>query len=220
MSGTSRRIRLAARRTLGLEQLRPGQEDAVSAVLAGRDVLVVMPTGYGKSAVYQIAGAERRGPTVVVSPLIALQHDQARSLEARDAGIAAAANSRVSGSERAAIFDDLADGRLEFLLLAPEQFRNADAVQRISASSPSLFVVDEAHCISAWGHDFRPDYLHLGAAVEAIGRPPILALTATASPLVREEIVARLRMREPEVFVHGFDRPNIRLGVERFSQKR
>ena len=190
----------------------------MSAVLSGRDVLAVMPTGYGKSAVYQIAGAERRGPTVVVSPLIALQHDQARSLEGRDAGTAAAANSRVSDSERAAIFDDLSDGRLEFLLLAPEQFRSADAVRRIAASSPSLFVVDEAHCISAWGHDFRPDYLHLGAAVEAIGRPPILALTATASPLVRDEIVARLRMREPEVLVHGFDRPNIRLGVERFVE--
>jgi ATP-dependent DNA helicase RecQ len=214
------RVRDVARRSLGLDTLRPGQEEAAAATLEGGDVLAVMPTGYGKSAVYQIAGADRAGPTVVVSPLISLQHDQARSLERVDAGSAAAANSKLSRGERDEVFRELRDGGVEFLLVAPEQFRDRRSVERVRGSRPSLFVVDEAHCISAWGHDFRPDYLYLGAVAEAVGRPPILALTATASELVRREIVGSLRMRQPKVLVHGFDRPNIHLAVERFDDAR
>src|SRR4051794_19043672 len=175
-----------------------------------------MSTGYGKSAIYQIAALLIPGPTVVVSPLIALQRDQVEDLEHEDAGGAAAVSSFVAAGARREALEELAEGELEFLFLSPEQFSKEEVLADVTAAQPSLFVVDEAHCISEWGHDFRPDYLKLGAVAEAIGRPPILALTATASPPVREEIVERLLMRSPEVLVRGFDRPGIWLGVERF----
>src|SRR5918998_1535059 len=139
--------------------------------------------------------------------------------DAQAAGGAAGVNSLASEGERREALEDLGDDELEFLFVSPEQLSNEEVLAEIAAAGPSLFVVDEAHCISEWGHDFRPDYLKLGAVAEAVGRPPILALTATASPPVREEIVARLGMREPEVIVRGFDRPNIWLGVERFREE-
>src|SRR5215217_3216288 len=175
-----------------------------------------MPTGSGKSAIYQVAGLALAGETVVVSPLIALQQDQLDALEEHDVAPAAALHSGLRGVERREAFDDLARDRLEFLLLAPEQVANDDVLGRVAAAEPSLLVVDEAHCISEWGHDFRPDYLRLGAAAEALGRPTILALTATAAPPVRAEITERLQMRDPALVIRGFDRPNIRLCVERF----
>jgi ATP-dependent DNA helicase RecQ len=214
------RIERAAREVFGFQSLRPGQEQAVQRVLDGRDTLAVMSTGYGKSAIYQIAALLIPGPTVVVSPLIALQRDQVEELERQGAGGAAAVSSQVRESERREALEELAENGLEFLFLAPEQLANTEVLADVAAAAPSLFVVDEAHCISEWGHDFRPDYLRLGAVADAIGRPPILALTATASPPVREEIVARLGMREPELIVRGFDRPNIWLGVERFHDAR
>ena len=212
----TRGIRSLARRTFGFEQLRPGQEEAIRAVASGRDTLAVLPTGAGKSAIYQLAALLIPGPTVVVSPLIALQRDQVQALLANGVD-AAEANSQVGAAERREAFDDFGTGDLEFLFLAPEQFANADTMGALRANPPSLFVVDEAHCISAWGHDFRPDYLRLGAVAGAIGRPPILALTATAAPPVRAEIVERLGLRDPLVVVRGFDRPNIALAVERFT---
>jgi len=217
MPSRGERIRKVAREVFGYERLRPGQQEAIEAVLAGRDTLAVMSTGSGKSAIYQIAGLLMNGATVVVSPLIALQRDQVDDLRERAAGGAAQLNSTVSAAARMEAFAELAEDALEFLFLAPEQLANPDVLDELAIARPSLLVVDEAHCISEWGHDFRPDYLRLGAAAEALGRPTILALTATAAPPVREEIVERLTMRaDSEVIVRGFDRANIHLAVERF----
>jgi ATP-dependent DNA helicase RecQ len=211
--------RRVARETFGFRGLRGGQDVALRAILDGRDTLAVMPTGFGKSAIYQIAGALVPGPTLVVSPLIALQRDQVDALH--ELGFAAAQlNSSVPEAERQEALDALADGALEFLFLAPEQLGNDESLGAVMTTEPSLFVVDEAHCISEWGHDFRPEYLRLGAVADALGRPRILALTATAAPPVRDEIAERLGLRDPEVVVRGFDRPNIWLGVERFADER
>ena len=208
-----------ARAKLGYEQLRPGQEEAIAAVLAGHDTLAVMPTGSGKSAIYQIAGAIIPGVTVVVSPLIALQQDQVEAIAEMDAGGAALLNSALLAAEREEALDEFAQGATEFLFLAPEQFANEETFARVQASEPSLFVVDEALRISEWGHDFRPEYLRLGAVIETLAHPRVVALTATASPPVRREIVERLGMREPRIVVRGFDRPNIRLAVEGFAEE-
>jgi ATP-dependent DNA helicase RecQ len=214
------RIRQAAAR-FGWEDLRPGLDEAVEAVLEGRDALAVFPTGYGKSAVYKVAGALLPGPTVVVSPLIALQTDQVAGIQAReDAPSAVAINSAQSDSANQAAWEDLAAGTVKYVFLSPEQLANDEVVERLAALSVSLFAVDEAHCVSAWGHDFRPDYLRLADAAEAIGRPPVLGLTATGSAPVREEIVDRLRMRDPLIRTRGYDRPNIRLEVVRHHEER
>ena len=218
-SDLDRRIERSARELFGFESLRPGQHDAIRAAVEGRDCVAVMSTGQGKSGIYQIAGELIDGPTVVVSPLVALQRDQVESLSERErAGEAAQLSSSVRDSERRDSLERLETGDLEFLLMAPEQLGNPAVLERIRAAEPSLFVVDEAHCISEWGHDFRPDYLRLGAVLEALGRPTTLALTATAAPPVREEVVARLRMRGPEVVLGALDRPNLRFSVERFHE--
>jgi ATP-dependent DNA helicase RecQ len=209
----------AARAKLGYEDLRPGQEEAITSVLAGRDTLAVLPTGSGKSAIYQIAGALIPGATVVVSPLIALQRDQVESIAEEDVGEAALVNSTLRPAEREDVLDEFTEGATEFLFLAPEQLASEETLIRLQTVKPSLFVVDEAHCISEWGHDFRPEYFRLGAVVEALDHPRVLALTATASPPVQEEIVKRLGMREPRIIVRGFDRPNIRLAVEGFAEE-
>jgi ATP-dependent DNA helicase RecQ len=209
-----------AREALGFSALRPGQREAIEAVLAGRDTLAVMSTGAGKSAIYQIAGLLTPGSTVVVSPLIALQRDQVDALREHAAGGAAQLNSTVGQAEREEALAELAEHALEFVFLAPEQLARADVLDELSVADVSLFVVDEAHCISEWGHDFRPEYLRLGAAVEALGRPTVLALTATAAPPVRDEIVARLGLRDPALLIRGFDRPNLRFSVESFHGER
>lgn len=209
-----------AREVFGWDPLRPGIARAVSAVLDGADVLAVMPTGYGKSAVYQLAGAVLPGLTVVVSPLIALQADQVEHLaETPGTRPAAILNSTVTAGQRAAAWQGVDDGSLGYLFLAPEQLANDETVARLADGRVSLFVVDEAHCVSSWGHDFRPDYLRLGEATRRLGAPPVLALTATGSRPMREEILERLRMRDAHVLTHGFDRPNIHLAVQRFEDE-
>jgi len=206
-----------AREHLGFEQLRAGQEEAVRAILAGHDVLAVQPTGSGKSAIYQIAGVAIEGVTVVVSPLIALQKDQVDAITESDAPEAVAVNSSHKASEIREHLERLERGKVEYIFMAPEQFRKKETIENLRNANVSLFVVDEAHCISEWGHDFRPDYLRLGHVVEGLGHPRVLALTATATPRVRDEIVERLGMRKAKVFVQSFDRPNIHLRVDHFK---
>jgi ATP-dependent DNA helicase RecQ len=209
-------IAAVAKETLGFESLRPGQEEAVCAVLEGRDTLAVLPTGSGKTAIYELATAIGGGPTVIVSPLLALQRDQVEAIDETDLGDAAALNSMLGRRAREELLDEVVDEEVEFLFLAPEQFAHAETRERLRDAAPKLFVVDEAHCVSEWGHDFRPDYLRLGAVIEELGHPTTLALTATAAPPVRAEIVDRLGMRDPAIVIRGFDRPNIHLSVKRF----
>ncbi|GLY17967.1 ATP-dependent DNA helicase RecQ [Kineosporia sp. NBRC 101677] len=219
----STRIRKLARTRLGLAKLRPGQLEAVKALANGRDVMVVMPTGAGKSAVYQLAGLLLDGPTVVVSPLIALQRDQLANLarHGEDAGLGAVAvNSAQSRGRTDEAWESLTTGDAEFVFLAPEQLANQEVLERLAELKVSLLAVDEAHCVSAWGHDFRPDYLRIGDVVETLGRPRVVALTATAAPPVRAEIAERLRMNDPVQLVTGFDRPNLELEVRRFVEAR
>ncbi len=204
-------IEKLARERLGFEQLRPGQLRAVQALADGRDVLAVLPTGGGKSAIYELAGMLRPGPTVVVSPLIALQDDQLAHLRA--AGLPAIVlNSQQSAGARAAALLASCDPDT-FVFLSPEQLANPQTRQALERARPGLFVVDEAHLISQWGHDFRPDYMLLGAQAEAVGATLRLALTATAAPPVRQEIVRRLGLRDPEVVIGDFDRPHIALSA-------
>ncbi len=217
---TGAEIREVARNKFAYEELRPGQEDAILSLLKKQDTLVVMPTGSGKSAIYQITGLMIPGAVLVVSPLIALQKDQVDSINAQsDEREALVINSTQKASE---FEDNLA--RIEtkcckFIFLAPEQLRKDETVAALEKAGISLFVVDEAHCVSEWGHDFRPDYLQLSTAIERLGHPTVLAMTATASPQVREEIVGRLGLTKPKVLVGGFDRPNIRLRVDHFKEE-
>jgi ATP-dependent DNA helicase RecQ len=208
----ARPIEELARERLGFAQLRPGQLRAVQALADGRDALAVLPTGAGKSAIYELAGLLRDGPTVVVSPLIALQDDQLAHLHA--AGLRAVVlNSQQRTGARAAALLASCDTDT-FIFLSPEQLANGQTRETLRRARPGLFAVDEAHLISQWGHDFRPDYMRLGAQADAIGAPVRLALTATAAPPVRDEIIRRLGLRDPEVAIGDFDRPHISLSVQ------
>ncbi|GGH38136.1 RecQ family ATP-dependent DNA helicase [Microbacterium album] len=213
-------IERVARESFGLETLRPAQREAIEAAVAGRDVLAVLATGYGKSAVYQIAATLRRGITVVVSPLIALQEDQLAGLqEAPDAPEAVVLNSARGSRSRRDAWRRLRAGDAEYVLLAPEQLAKEEVLGDLAELDVSLLVIDEAHCIASWGHDFRPDYLLVGTMADRLGRPPIVALTATASTPVREEIAERLGLRDPAVLVGDMDRPNISLAVHRHAEE-
>jgi ATP-dependent DNA helicase RecQ len=212
-------IAQAAKKLLKFPSLRPGQEEAIRSLLEGRDTLLVQPTGSGKSAVYQIAGALLEGSTLVVSPLIALQKDQADAIQASRLDETAVVNSTLSAAGLRDSLQRIQEGKVEYIFLAPEQLSKDETIERLRSSRVSLVAIDEAHCISQWGHDFRPDYLGLAHVIEALGHPPTLAMTATASNEVRSEIIARLGLRNPCVLVHGFDRPNISLRVDTFSSK-
>src|SRR5438876_9440336 len=206
-------IRELARTRLGFKRLRAGQLRAVAAAAGGRDVLAVLPTGGGKSAIYELAGLLRDGPTVVVSPLIALQDDQLAHLRA--AGLSAIVlNSQQSRAARSAALVASCDSDT-FVFVSPEQLTNAQTRDALRRARPGLFVVDEAHLISQWGHDFRTDYMRLGAQADALEAPVRMALTATAALPVRQEIRRRLGLREPEVVIGNFDRPHIKLSARR-----
>ena len=198
--------------------LRDAQVTVIDAVLSGRDALALMPTGSGKSAIYQVAGLALDGLVVVVSPLVALQEDQVVGLQRHeDAPRAVAVNATKRNAEVDEAWDAVAAGDVRYVFLAPEQLAKDDVVERLAEAGVSLLAVDEAHCVSSWGHDFRPAYLALGEAAERLGRPPIVALTATGSAPVREDVVERLGMRDPLVLSAGFDRPGIRIEVERYG---
>jgi ATP-dependent DNA helicase RecQ len=193
---------------LGIEALRPGQDRAIAAALAGRDALVVMATGSGKSLCYQAPALALGGLSVVVSPLIALMDDQVARLRA--AGLPAAAlTSRMGDADLRETMAAVDEGRIGLLYCAPERFNSRAFVAALRRRGVERFVVDEAHCVSEWGHDFRPDYRRVGDFREAVGARSTIALTATATPAVQRDIVRRLRLRDPATVVTGFDRPNL-----------
>ena len=202
------------RQRFGHEEFQHGQWESIYPLLEGRDALVVMPTGSGKSIIYQLPALLLPGLTVVVSPLIALMKDQQDKLAAQGVD-ALAMHSHLSTAEAREMQRQVKEGEGEILYLTPERFKDRDFFDRLLTRQVSLFVVDEAHCVSHWGHDFRPDYLVLGSIAQRLGRPPILALTATATAEVRNDIVRQLGMRDPTVTITGFARPNLRFEVRR-----
>ena len=207
------------REVFGYGEFLPGQAEVVASVLSGRDTLAVLPTGGGKSVCYQLPALLLDGLTLVVSPLLALMKDQVDALT-RNGVAAAAVNSTVPREEQAGILRRAADGDLRLLYVAPERFSDGRFVAALRGVKVSLLAIDEAHCISQWGHDFRPSYRDLGAARARLGNPPIVALTATADPRVRDDIVERLGLDHPDVRIAGFDRPNLRFHAIRVrSQK-
>src|ERR687886_459235 len=204
----------------GYTEFRPGQIEVLEALLQGKDVLGVFPTGAGKSLTYQLAALMLPGTAIVVSPLIALMRDQVIDLKQRSIEGVAAINSTLTEQE---VYDQLAEmsgGEEKLLYVTPERCADPDFLEHLKEVNVCLFVVDEAHCISEWGYDFRPAYLMLDKAIAASGRPPVLALTATATPQVRADIQANLGLKDPCVIIHGFDRPNLTFGVVSASTDR
>ncbi len=196
----------------GLESFRPGQREAVQAALEGRDSLVVMPTGGGKSLCYQLPALAGEALVVVVSPLIALMADQLGRLQLAGVNAAMLASGMAEGHNAQAL-RSISSGEARLVLAAPERFASRAFRETLATREVGLFVVDEAHCVAEWGHDFRPDYLRLHDAIEALGRPAVMATTATATPRVAEEIAARLGLRDWLAVRSGFDRPNLTFDV-------
>jgi ATP-dependent DNA helicase RecQ len=193
---------------------RKYQEEIIDTLLAKHDVVVVMPTGSGKSLCYQLPALLLDGVTVVISPLIALMKDQVDGLLQNQVP-ATFINSVLIPSEQRQRLREVQQGKYKLVYIAPERFRNPGFMEGIQSCRVSLFAVDEAHCVSEWGHDFRPDYLRLKGAVERLGHPPVAALTATATPDVRRDIITQLGLRQPSTFVAGFDRPNLHFQVKK-----
>jgi ATP-dependent DNA helicase RecQ len=205
--------REALRRTFGFEQFRPGQAEAVSAAMSDRDALVVMPTGSGKSLCYQLPALIRDDLTLVVSPLVSLLQDQVQALTRVAPGRVELVNSQRGGVLNAEALVRVGQGEVRLLYVAPERFAAPRFLEAMSRSPVGLFVVDEAHCVSQWGHDFRPDYFALADAARAVGARATIGLTATATPRVADDIARRLRLRDPVRLTTGFDRPNLSFSV-------
>jgi ATP-dependent DNA helicase RecQ len=200
------------RQHFGFEDFREGQREVIGSILEGKDAVVVMPTGSGKSLCYQLPALILDGVTLVVSPLIALMKDQVDALRAR--GLPATfINSSISDTEQHARIDALRRREIKLVYIAPERFRSSRFTSALQQIPISLFAVDEAHCISTWGHDFRPDYLRLRGIIRSLGTVQTLALTATATPYVRSDIIQQLGLDKPQTFVSGFDRPNLSIEV-------
>jgi ATP-dependent DNA helicase RecQ len=200
------------RQHFGFDDFREGQREVVGSILEGKDAVVVMPTGSGKSLCYQLPAMILDGVTLVVSPLIALMKDQVDALQAR--GLPATfINSSLPEPEQRARIESLRRRAHKLVYIAPERFRSSRFVSAVESIPVSLFAVDEAHCISMWGHDFRPDYLRLKHVIRSLGRIQTIALTATATPYVRSDIIQQLGLSQPQTFVSGFDRPNLSIEV-------
>lgn len=203
---------LILREYFGFDSLRPGQDEIVAAILAGKDTLAIMPTGGGKSLCYQLPALCRDGVTIVVSPLIALMKDQVDALAAK--GIPAAAiNSSLGGEEYRQVMNDFRTGALRIVYVAPERFGNEGFMRMLQGMPISMLAIDEAHCLSQWGHDFRPDYLRLGRVRQELGNPQTVALTATATDNVRQDILHTLQLQEPAVIISGFGRDNLDFAI-------
>jgi ATP-dependent DNA helicase RecQ len=206
-------LRAALHEHFGFDDFRPGQEAAVSAAVAGHDVLVVMPTGAGKSLCYQLPALVRDDLTIVVSPLVSLMQDQVEALERRAPGQAGLINSQQDAAGNHDVMARARAGTLKLLYVAPERFSSPGFLEAIREVPIGLFVVDEAHCVSQWGHDFRPDYFRLADAARWLGAKALVASTATATPQVAKDIVARLGLQAPALVTTGFDRPNLSFAV-------
>jgi ATP-dependent DNA helicase RecQ len=202
-------------RLFGFEDFRPGQTEAVGAALSDRDALVVMPTGSGKSLCYQLPALMREDVTIVVSPLVALMRDQAWAVHRVAPGRVTMINSQRSHNANAEAMARVRRGEVRLLYVAPERFASPAFARTLASVDVGLFVVDEAHCVSEWGHDFRPDYFRLADVAAGVGARSVMALTATATPQVANDIAARLRLREPLRVTTGFDRPNLSFAVAR-----
>jgi ATP-dependent DNA helicase RecQ len=209
-----REVRSTAQRRFGIKTFRPGQRELIEAVLAGRNALGILPTGAGKSLCFQLPSLFLKGIVIVVSPLIALMQDQITRLE--DAGIEAARlDSSITEAQQRQQEEELREGAHDIVLMTPERLSRPENLEPLKSRQVALFVVDEAHCVSEWGHDFRPAFLQLREAIKALSHPPVLALTATAPPAIIEEVLGKLGIEDAEIIQTGIERDNLYLEVAR-----